>query len=108
MLFLAVVLVVGLAGGYHASTAAAPEQPAVPPPSAGYTAKAAAAAAVLSRQSAAAYTRTHLWQAASALGATIDFMRASGSRAVRANRGREASPSGRSRYAIANVRRLSA
>jgi predicted alpha-1,6-mannanase (GH76 family) len=81
MLFLAVVLVVGLAGGYHASTAAAPEQPAVPPPSAGYTAKAAAAAAVLSRQSAAAYTRTHLWQAASALGATIDFMRASGSRA---------------------------
>jgi predicted alpha-1,6-mannanase (GH76 family) len=46
-----------------------------------FTTEAAIALGQLQRNVADAYTHTHLWQAASALSATIGFMRATGSRA---------------------------
>jgi predicted alpha-1,6-mannanase (GH76 family) len=66
---------------------AAPPRPAGPivlpvvPADSPFTAEAAIALAQLQRNVADAYTHTHLWQAASALSATIGFMRATGSRA---------------------------
>ena len=63
---------------------AAPPRPAGPGATAGdgpLTAEAAAAAARLQAKVGDAYTATHLWQAASALSATIGFMHATGSRA---------------------------
>jgi predicted alpha-1,6-mannanase (GH76 family) len=81
-----VLLAAGLGHGllptHHAASAAAAGRPpsrAQAPPD-GFTAAAAAAVAELNGKYSIAYTRTHLWQAASALGATIDFMQASGSR----------------------------
>lgn len=59
--------------------AQAQAQARVPPD--GFTAAAAAAVAHLQAKYSGAYTATHLWQAASALSATIGFMQASGSRA---------------------------
>ena len=62
----------------------APPQPAGPGATAGdspFTAEAAAAVARLQAKVGDAYTATHLWQAASALSATIGFMHATGSQA---------------------------
>ena len=62
----------------------APSRPAGPGATAGdspFTAEAAAAVARLQTKIGDAYTATHLWQAASALSATIGFMHATGSRA---------------------------
>jgi predicted alpha-1,6-mannanase (GH76 family) len=61
-----------------------PPRPAGPVATAGdspFTAEAAAAVARLQTKVGDAYTATHLWQAASALSATIGFMRATGSHA---------------------------
>ena len=58
-----------------------PADPVVPPGESPFTAEAAIALAQLQRQVADAYTHTRLWQAASALSATIGFMRATGSQA---------------------------
>ena len=68
---------------FAAHEQAAPPRPAGPivPADSPFTAEAAIALAQLQRNVADAYTHTHLWQAASALSATIGFMRATGSRA---------------------------
>lgn len=92
IIILAVALVAigighGLITAHHPATASvrphsqaqAQAEARVPPD--GFTAAAAAAVAQLQSKYSIAYTATHLWQAASALSATIDFMRASGSRA---------------------------
>lgn len=76
-----------LAIGYVRSAAhqqTAPPRPAGPGATAGdspFTAEAAAAVARLQAKVGDAYTATHLWQAASALSATIGFMHATGSQA---------------------------
>lgn len=83
----AVLAAIGV--GYARSTAAGPAAPdpaatrVVPgghAASGGFAAE-AAAAAQLQRRARHSYTATHLWQAASSLAATIDYMRATGSRA---------------------------
>jgi predicted alpha-1,6-mannanase (GH76 family) len=82
---LAVLSVAGI--GYvrfAAHEQAPPPQPADPivlPGGSPFTAEAAIALAQLQRNVGDAYTHTHLWQAASALSATIGFMGATGSRA---------------------------
>jgi predicted alpha-1,6-mannanase (GH76 family) len=58
-----------------------PAAPRVPAGDSRFTAEAAIALAQLQRKVARAYTHTHLWQAASALSATIGFMHATGSQA---------------------------
>ncbi|HEY1322711.1 MAG TPA: hypothetical protein VGF32_20810, partial [Streptosporangiaceae bacterium] len=82
-----VTVLSALGMGYVRSAAheqTAPGRPAGPGAPAGdspFTAEAAAAVARLQTKVGDAYTATHLWQAASALSATIGFMRATGSRA---------------------------
>ena len=56
-------------------------RPAAPAGDSPFTTEAALAAAGLQTKVGDAYTATHLWQAASALSATIGFMHATGSRA---------------------------
>jgi predicted alpha-1,6-mannanase (GH76 family) len=84
----AVLAAIGV--GYARSTAAGPAapDPAATPvvprghaASGGFAAEAAVAAAQLQRRARHSYSATHLWQAASSLAATIDYMRATGSRA---------------------------
>lgn len=58
-----------------------PADPIVLPGDSRFTAEAAIALGQLQRKVGDAYTHTRLWQAASALSATIGFMRATGSRA---------------------------
>jgi len=86
-IILVTVLVV-LGVGYlrsPAKEAAAPARPArpaqrrIPAGSRRFAAEAAVAAGRLQTQAARSYTHTHLWQAASALAATIGYMRATGS-----------------------------
>ena len=60
---------------------AGPAAPRAPAGDSRFTAEAAIALAQLQRKVARAYTHPHLWQAASALSATIGFMHATGSRA---------------------------
>src|SRR5215469_5604912 len=83
-----VLAVVGI--GYLRSAAheppapAAPAAPAVPALHAApgrFTARATIAVARLQRRYGSSYTRTHFWQAANALAATIGYMHATGSRA---------------------------
>ena len=84
VLTLLAVLGIGYAR-FAAHERAAPPRAAdpivVPPGESPFAAKAAIALGQLQRNAADAYTHTHLWQAASALSATIGFMRATGSRA---------------------------
>jgi predicted alpha-1,6-mannanase (GH76 family) len=85
IIVMAVLSVLGI--GYvrlaaHGQTV--PPRPAGPGATAGdspFTAEAAAAVARLQTKVGDAYIATHLWQAASALSATIGFMHATGSRA---------------------------
>jgi predicted alpha-1,6-mannanase (GH76 family) len=65
---------------HPAGQADGPAQIHLPAGPARYAAEAAVAVARLQRQADHAYIHTHLWQAASALTATIDYMRATGSR----------------------------
>jgi predicted alpha-1,6-mannanase (GH76 family) len=75
--------------GYLRSTADGPSAPAAPAPAGGtvhaapgqFGAQAAIAVARLQRRYGQSYTRTHFWQAANALAATIGYMHATGSRA---------------------------
>jgi predicted alpha-1,6-mannanase (GH76 family) len=67
-----------------AGRAATPSHPAPPPAQgvpAGFANEAAAIVAELNRQYSGTYVQTHLWQAASAIRATIGYMQASGSHA---------------------------
>jgi len=89
MVILVAVLVV-LGVGYLRSpaneaavpaTPARPAQPRIPAGPGRFAAEADVAAARLQTKAARSYTHTHLWQAASALAATIGYMRATGSRA---------------------------
>jgi predicted alpha-1,6-mannanase (GH76 family) len=85
IVLMALLAVLGV--GYVRLTAHGPTAPARRPgpraPAAGrrFTAEAAVAATRLQTKVGDAYTATHLWQAASALSATIGFMHATGSRA---------------------------
>jgi predicted alpha-1,6-mannanase (GH76 family) len=75
------VLGIGYAGFAAHELTGPPPGPGVTAGAGSFTAEAAAAVARLQTKVGDAYTATHLWQAASALSATIGFMHATGSRA---------------------------
>jgi predicted alpha-1,6-mannanase (GH76 family) len=85
IIVVAVLAAIGI-GHYQASASrdAVPDKPAQPlvhTVTSVFTTEAAAAVAELHRQYSGAYVETHLWQAASAIRATIAYMQATGSRA---------------------------
>ncbi|HEY6277486.1 MAG TPA: glycoside hydrolase family 76 protein [Streptosporangiaceae bacterium] len=86
-MIIVVAVLVAIGVGHHKASAGRdpgpgePAQPLAHGPASVFTTEASAAVAELNAQYSGAYLRTHLWQGANAIRATIDYMQATGSRA---------------------------